>query len=280
MPGTLLFGIDVETASEDAAAFAGHGARLFSELQTPVTWYLTGKTLERYPRDFKALERNPLIDVQAHTYDHVLLKTVLIKVPKGAEVHGSRDWYLQRGGALHEIDEDLARCQKVFEAALGRRATALTGPWGYYRGLADRPDLLEIVDRHGFRALRTYARNADDGQPVDLETAPFFYAVQGFPHILECPVQFYQDEFYWRAFAMPPNEEPYLNALKEMVDEVAEKNLVGTVCSHDHAFASKEARAVKESWYRGVIEHARSRGVRFLTVSQFYEEMRNGTHGS
>ena len=47
MPGILLFGIDVETASEDAACFARLAGDLFSELETPVTWFLTGMTLEK-----------------------------------------------------------------------------------------------------------------------------------------------------------------------------------------------------------------------------------------
>jgi len=49
----------------------------------PVTWYVTGKTLERYPDEFRAVDKSPLVDLQAHTYNHILLKTILVEVPRG-----------------------------------------------------------------------------------------------------------------------------------------------------------------------------------------------------
>ena len=161
---------------------------LFHELNVPVTWYLTGRTLESYPDVFRDVDASDCVELQAHTYDHILLKTVLMRVPEGKRIHDKTDWYMHRGGSPEEIDRDLARCQRVFSDVLGRRATGLTGPWGYYRGLGDRPDLLEIVHKHGFRILRTFARDENDAQPVPLDWRPFFYEVQGFPDVLECLV--------------------------------------------------------------------------------------------
>ena len=66
MPGTILFGLDVETASEDAVGFAERGRELFHELNVPTTWYLTGQTLERYPDLFGEVDADELIELQAH----------------------------------------------------------------------------------------------------------------------------------------------------------------------------------------------------------------------
>ena len=44
MPGTILFGIDVEMASGSTEGFIKYGVPLFEELDAPVTWYVTGKT--------------------------------------------------------------------------------------------------------------------------------------------------------------------------------------------------------------------------------------------
>jgi len=272
MPGTILFGIDVETASEDAVAFAERGQELFHELNVPVTWYLTGRTLERYPDVFRAIDGDDLIELQAHTYSHVLLKTVLIRIPEGKTIHGSTDWYMERGSSLETIESDLGRCQAVFQNVLGRRANAMTGPWCYYRGLGDRPDLLEMVHRHGFNVLRTFGRDEDDGQPVPLEWQPFFYKAQGFPAVLEIMVHGYQDDFYWSAFTGEKDPRKYVEHLKSFADKAAKEDLTWSLCSHDHRCATEEGFQNKAQWYRAVIGHALRLGVRFLPVTQYYNE--------
>ena len=274
MAGTILFGIDVETASPDAVGFAAYGGELFRELKVPVTWFLTGRTLERYPDVFRELDGSDLIELQAHTYDHVLLKTILMRVPEGKRIHDSTDWFLKRGGSPAEIEADLISCQRVFSDVLGRRATGLTGPWGYYRGLGDRPELLEIVHGQGFRILRTFARDERDGQPVPLDWQPFFYEAQGFPDVLECMVHGYQDDFYWRAFEEPKEGETYAAHLRSLADRVAKEDLTWSLCSHDHGCATREGFRGKGAWMREIVEYAKGLGVRFMTVSRYYEETR------
>jgi peptidoglycan/xylan/chitin deacetylase (PgdA/CDA1 family) len=273
MAGTILFGIDVETANENALGFTRYGLETFEELEVPVTWYVTGKTLERYPDEFRAVDKSPLVDLQAHTYNHILLKTILVEVPEGQIVHNSTDFFMKRGASNEEIAEDLARCQGVFESVLGRRATALTGPWCYYRGLGDRPDLLEIVDGLGFRALRTFGRDERDGQPVPLRWQPRFYRVQGFPHILEILIHDYQDDFYWREFVKPAPGARYIDHLKEVADRVAAEGLVWSLCSHDHGCATREGFETKGTWYREIVRYAQGLGIRFLPISAYYREM-------
>ncbi len=277
MPGTIIFGIDVESASEDSRGFTQYGAQLFNELECPVTWYLTGKTLEMFPEEFKALdsgiEKNGFIDIQAHTYDHILFKTVLIKVPQGKTIHDKTDWFIKEGSAIEVVDEDLGRCQKVFENLLGRRPIGLTTPWGYYRGLADRPDLLRIVDKHGFKVIRSFARDENDCNPVPIEWQPFFHDVQGFPHILDCMVHGFQDDFYWEMIGKPDMGGTYFDYLKTLADEVAAKDLVWSMASHDHWCATREGFEKKGTWYREIIKYAKGIGIEFQTVTDFYNEM-------
>jgi peptidoglycan/xylan/chitin deacetylase (PgdA/CDA1 family) len=271
MPGTIIFGIDVESASESSLAFVEHGGSLFSELNIPSSWFLTGTTLEKYPDVFKALDGG-LADLQAHTYNHILLKTVLMQLPPGVEVHNSTDWFMYRGSSLEEIDADLTHCQQVFQDAMGRRATALTAPWCYYRGLGDRPDILEIVYKHGFRALRTFGRDEHDCQPVPVEWRPFFYKVQGFPDVLECFIHDYQDDFYWQAFVRPGENDTYQDHLRKVADRVAREDLTWSFCTHDHGWADPDRRAAKLAWIRPTLEYALELGIRFVTISQYYKE--------
>lgn len=273
MPGTILFGIDVETASDHTVGFIKYGVPFFEGLEVPVTWYVTGKTLEKYPDLFREVDGHPLIDLQAHTYGHILFKTVWMKIPPGKTIHGSKDHFVNRGESPETIDADLRRCQGVFQEVLGRRALGLTTPWAYYRGLGDRPDLLEIVYNHGFRFLRSFGRNEIDGQPVSLEWQPFAYAFHGYHDMAELLIHDYQDDFYWEMFTNPGPGETYGDHMMEVVDRVVENDLVLSTASHDHGTATEEGFRKKSDWYRAFLEYAKRKGVRFVTGSQFYREL-------
>lgn len=271
MPGTILLGVDVESANEASATYAQQGLEFLRQEEIPVSWYVTGQTIERYPKLFAEADRSGLVDIQSHTYSHMLLKTVLIEVPPGCTIHGRTDWYLKRGASLQEVDADLDRAQKVFENVLGRRAIGLTCPWCYYRGLGDRPELLELVHRHGFRFLRSYGRNEKDGQPVPMVWQPFFYRVQDFPDVLELFIHDYQDDFYYIAFNNLPDASTYPEHLCRMAEHVVKNDLVWSLATHDHSCQTPAGFAQKTAWLRALVRYAKSLGIRFLTGSQHYQ---------
>ena len=272
MPGTILLGIDVETASEHAEGYVRYGRKLYHELNIPVTWYVTGATLQKYPQQFSEIEDDPLVELQSHTFGHTLLKTVFMDLPAGISAHGKSDWYLKAGGSLDQIEEDLKQCERVFLQVLGRKPIGLTGPWGYYRGLQDRPDILEVIHTHGYRYLRTFARDARDCQPVPLDWQPFWYEAQGFADILELCVHDYQDDFYWKAFARPRPNQTYAEHLKQVADRVAKEDLIWSAASHDHGCATQEGFWQKGAWIEDFVRYAKGLGIRFLSGSMVYEE--------
>jgi len=272
MPGTILLGIDVESASDDSLGYAEYATQMYHQLEIPVTYYVTGRVLEMHGPVFAAIGNDPLIDLQCHTYDHLLLKTVFMDLPAGVSGHDDKPQFLKRGAALEEINADLARCRRLWQAVLGRQPVGLTGPWGYYRGLQDRPDILEMLHGHGFRYLRTFARNERDCQPVPLEWQPFFYEPQGFGDMLELLVHDYQDDFYWRMFARPGPSDTYEAHLRTVAQRAAEANLVWSACSHDHGCATREGFESKRKWLRHFITYAKDLGLRFISADQYYRE--------
>ncbi len=272
MPGTILVGVDVESANQNSATYARHGVEFLEQEGIPATWYVTGQSLERYPDAFRQADRSGAVDIQSHTYSHLLLKTVLIEVPPGCTIHGKTDWFIKPGATVEQVDADLGRAQKVFEDVLGRRAIGLTGPWGYYRGLGDRLDLLEIVHRHGFRFLRTFARNERDGQPVPMVWQPYFYRAQDLPDVLELFIHDYQDDFYYIAFNSLPDASTYGEHLHRMAEHVAANNFVWSLATHDHSCDTPEDFRTKTSWLRDLVRYAKGLGIRFLTGSQYYAE--------
>ena len=147
----------------------------------------------------------------------------------------------------------------------------MTCPWCYYRGLADRPDLLAIVHRHGFRFLRAFGRNERDAQPVPLDWQPFFYDVQGFADMLELFIHDYQDDWYYAAFNGLKDTSTYPAHLRKIADRVAADSLIWSLCTHDRAFSPGEDNG-KLGWLFGLIGYAKSLGIRFMTAADYYAE--------
>jgi len=272
MPGTVLLGIDVETANECSSEYAKHGLELFHQLGIPVTFFLTGQVIDLHPEVWAEAEKDELIHLEAHTYNHILLKTVCMKIPPGKEIHDSRDYFLREGASPEQIEEDLSRCVKSFTDVIGRPPVGLTGPWGYYRGLQDRPDLLKIVAQKGFKFVRMFARDEWDGQPVPLKWQPFFYAPQGCPDILECMIHDYQDEFYWDIFTSPRSRRDYIGHLKLLTDIVVMSDCVWSAASHDHRCDTKEGFEQRTNCLKEWIKYAKDCGVRFLSYQEYYDE--------
>jgi hypothetical protein len=270
--GTILLGVDVETPS-NGSVYARCGAEMFAELGADVTWYVTGTALQAAEEAFAAADGCEHIDVQIHTYDHILWKSVLTEVPPGRTVCGKTDWFFKAGASPARIADDLDRCVAAYTRIFNRPPQGLTCPWGYYRGLGDRPDLLGLLSDADIRYVRSFARNETDGQPVPLDWQPFFYSLQGFPDLLELLVHDYQDDYLYTEFTGRP-AGTYPEHLRATADRVAADDLVWSMASHDHACDTPEKFATKTSWMIETIRYARSLGIAFLTGGEDYRRRR------
>lgn len=172
---TLLMGYDVKSSEPDVTR---RFLELAWELHNRCSFFLVGRTLEFVGAEiFKPFLDNLLFAIQQHTYSHLLLKSSLYRQ--------RRENPSGKGGKLEEIEEDVGKASRLLKEMLGMNCIGLRGPWGYYRGLCDRPDILEIFYKLGIRFTRTWARNENDFQPTPLEVQPFGYTHTGFPDILE-----------------------------------------------------------------------------------------------
>jgi peptidoglycan/xylan/chitin deacetylase (PgdA/CDA1 family) len=267
MSGTMLVGYDIESASECTGGFLQGARALHRELNIPWAIFITGQTMEKRRQDLEALINDPLVTPAQHTYSHILLKTVYMQ-PGGGQPNS-----LIVGASLEKIEDEINRTQELFQGIYGKTCRGLTGPWNYYRGLCDRPDILKILDQAGLRWLRCYGRDARDCQPVSHDLKPFFYADQGFPDMLECFLHGYQDDFYWKLFddrSHGPNYEDYL---AWAADYVAEHDLVWSLDAHDHGTPTAEVfHKTKGAWLRAFFEKALARGLRFRSYEEYYQE--------
>jgi peptidoglycan/xylan/chitin deacetylase (PgdA/CDA1 family) len=258
----LMIGYDVESDRPDTTlTFLERAARAHRELGVPCTLYMVGRILEdgRVRDALASLAQDPLFDIQQHTYSHLRLKTVAMDDGQKVQVF--------EGGTPERIDEDIRRANRAIRDALGVTCTGLTGPWGYYRGLMDRPDLLGILRANGIRFCRTFARNEFDFQPVPYSLQPFWYAPQGYPEILEFPVQGWQD-CYLREKLGYEDTDGYVRAIVEQMDEVMAHGTGWSYCQHDWTSIAhdEDMRMV-----RGIVAAARERGIGILTNRDYLE---------
>ena len=236
--GTLLIGYDVERipgrvpgekwvgqpVPENATElFLDNALKIHSEVGVPATIFILGCKIERHLPQLEACLASGLFEIAQHTNEHFPLKTVLEESP---------DKIYLPGLPFDRIEEQLAKPVELLKQHLGVECRGVTAPYSYYRGLGDRPDILQIVARHGMSYVRSYGRNSHDYFPLGREVQPFWYARQGFPELLEIPMQGWIDA-QWRREHGWQNWAAYHDHLKTQVDEVAASGGCWSHCQHD-----------------------------------------------
>jgi peptidoglycan/xylan/chitin deacetylase (PgdA/CDA1 family) len=261
MMAAFLLGYDVE--HQDPAVtrhFLDAARRLHEDLALPCTLFIVGRTLRHSPDAFRALVGHPLFDLQQHTESHLLLKTVYQENDAGVRVF--------RGGSPDEVRADVAAAQATFEALLGVRPIGLTGPYGYYRGLCDRPDLVQIVREAGIRFLRTWGRNERDWQPVPY-FAPFPLTALGFPDVWEYGIHGWQDVLRRQGLGWE-NLDAYVARMRDDIDRAAADDAVFSYCQHDWSSIRHDPTMTLT---RRVVQYAQERGLRVTAYATHYAEL-------
>jgi len=280
---TLLIGYDTESAAvgEGLARFLGPDvpqyrraldpestrrgvallARLHEELDAPCTFFVCGRTLLHALDAIEPLAASPLFDIQQHTYSHVVFRDVRYRAEEGGPE-----------AVLPETPDVALRAELTFTAELirkylGRECRGLRTPFGYYRGLRGRPDLLGIVQDTGHRFVSSWGRNEENGNPTPW-VQPFSYAEEGFPDLLEIPFQFWLDGIWFDLHGYGEGRA-FRRALEGAVDEIAEQDLVFATAFHE--WCAVEADEENTGWIRGLIERARQRDVEIMSYADYYE---------
>ncbi len=279
---TLLIGYDTESAAvgEGLARFLGPDvpqyraaldpdstrkgvallARLHEELEAPCTFFVCGRTLLHALDAIEPLAGSPLFDIQQHTYSHVVFRDVRYQVEDGPEAVIPETPHVA-------LREELRLTSELIRTYLGRECIGLRTPFGYYRGLRERPDLLAIVEETGHRFVSSWGRNEQNGNPTPWSVQPFTYADEGFQDLLEIPFQFWLDGIWFDVNGYGEGRA-FRRALEGAVDHVADQDLVFATAFHE--WCAVEANEEGTGWIRGLIERARERGVEVMSYADYW----------
>ena len=262
---TFLLGYNVEPCDRTSPCtieeFLKSVSRLHRELRLPYTFFVCGRSLERHADAFRRIqdECGDLIDFQQYTYAGLPIKTVCQQNHEGTRVF--------RGLTAEQCYDSVSRTSALMEKHLAVKPVGLGAPMGYYRGLSDRPEILEVLEKSGIRFVRSYARNAQDWSPLAFEVQPFLYEDQRFPNILEIPGQGWPDALL-RATLGSENLQAYIAHVKKDLDYVCAKNLIWSYVQYAWSSIRDDADMMAT---RAILTYAGENGFEMLTHRQYWE---------
>jgi peptidoglycan/xylan/chitin deacetylase (PgdA/CDA1 family) len=263
--GTLCIGYDVESDNpKTTRLFLDAMVKVHESHDAPCTLFIKGKTLEKNKKQIKALLGNSLIDIQQHTYTHLIFKRIDCYIDNIDPKMGIKHEIYGNNEPINIIKEDVEKATSVFKQALGIFPIGLTTPYAFYQGLTDRPDILKVLHDAGIRFMRSWGRNEAGYCPVPLDVQPFFYTDQGFPDMLECPVNGWQDCIWREANGYTARWDTQFNS---DLDATRNGGYIA-LCQHDWSSIQQDQNM---SMTAAIIDHARENGASILHYQALYD---------
>ncbi len=187
-----VFHYDLE--SERCVQAAPVLAEIHRRHETPATFFIVGRILERFGDELKAVFGDDrLFDLQSHTYSHRLLKD--------NQMHGP-------GVSLEDLRVEIGRGVQLVEETFGRACIGVRSGCGFFKGMQGERERLQVIWDCGVKYLSSDLRSHADSIPSGLQQA-YWYDEEGFPELLELPGHGWHDNvlksFQPRLFlAWPP----------------------------------------------------------------------------
>ena len=278
MSGTILLGYDIEAGSigENLAHLGGdiepyrlcldpktatRGLEIIQDihesLQVPGTLFTCGKTMTHHKDALVAAKTSGLFDIQSHTYSHILFK--------------DQAWQddVFKASPPAAIDFELRVTSEIVAECFGAECIGLRTPFCYNQGLRGRPDLLQLLHNNGIKYVSSWGRNEQGGNPTPW-VQPFRYREEGFPDIVELPLQYWLDVLWFEVNGFDAGSR-FKDVLCQAVDQIVEDDLVYGVCFHDWPMIACDE--IGTGWARGFIQYAIDSGVEVTSYTSYYNGM-------
>ena len=160
-----------DTESAECLSACRKIVQIHRKFEIPGTFFITGKTLEANPNEYRDLLDDPLFEVASHTYSHQMLRDHPLCGPS-APADQRRN----------EIILGKAAVERVFE----RPCVGLRPGCGFEDGFKKASDVLQCLMEAGLQYVSSILWGRDYSLPAPLNQ-PFTYADDGFPTLWELP---------------------------------------------------------------------------------------------
>lgn len=156
--------------NEMLAAVSGI-CKVLNRQHVPATFFTVGLLLEKAGNELALLlGKNPLFDIESHTYSHWKI------------------WKSDQKVSMDTFRDELTKTSDLIFQYFGHRPAGFCAPGNFFRGLRGKKAQLEVLREQGYRFTGT------DGQgenplpfPAPI-TQPYWYDRDGFPDLLELPL--------------------------------------------------------------------------------------------
>ena len=243
---------------------------IHSRYEVPFTTFVTGKTLlqsvDAYRKAVGTLGK--LIDVQQHTYSHVPFKDIDYEPTPGQVLSNP-------GGTQELLEQEVKSGNEAVKSALGKRCEGIRTPFCYWQGLRGERKKLEILRKNGLKFVSSFGRNSKGGQPTPW-VQPYTYADDGFPEIVELPIQNWFEAIWYSTYGWD-DTEGFKRLYRKNLDYVQKKNLVWGIVFHEWILVEQDEPKTKV--VEDFIKYAISKGERLETNLQFSREFRKKSPG-
>lgn len=238
---------------------------IHSRYEARFTTFVTGKTLLQSIEAYKgAVGRlGKLIDVQQHTFSHVPFKDIDYEPSPGQVLTNP-------AGTLELLEQEVKSGNEALRTALGIRCEGIRTPFCYWQGLRGERKKLNILRENGLKFVSSFGRNRRGGQPTPW-VQPYTYGDDGFPEIVELPIQNWFDGIWYSTYGWD-DIEGFKKLYRKNLDYVHRKDLVWGIVFHEWILVEQKepvTRVVED-----FVKYASSKGVKLETNLQFSREFR------
>ncbi len=267
-PPLYVAAYDLEADPEVSLPAARALAVVHRRQNAPATFFIVTRLLEAAGAEYRAILDDPLFDLQSHTHTHFHLKDQPI---------------------TDDLRREIELPRRLIRETFGREVIGLTAPGGHTDGLRGQRALLELLHDNGFRFLRSDGRGPGETVPAPL-TQPYWYAEDGFPDLLEVPLQCWHDNVLKGYTGVPAAWPPVLPwGLPEAPPETPEEEFAVWRRGVDHAVQQglritmptmhpwsicrmdPEARTIEL-----LLDYVRSLGMEIVSCREVYERALDG----
>jgi len=155
---------------DEAVAAVSRIVAVLRQHDAPATFFIVGRVLEKGgDRLAPVLKSHPLIDIQSHSYSHMVVKS-------------------DDDAVADQFRQELRKTSALIETHFGARPIGFCAPGNFYRGLQGCRKPLRVLREEGYRFVGSDGEGPPERPMPAPFTQPYWYADDGFPDLLEEPI--------------------------------------------------------------------------------------------